>query len=101
MEPLLSTRWVELELVKLWPLAQLILIMYRLCIIISIVIFILKTHFGIFVGVIVPALRGKDYGKTRMRFPDYTETLSGLQYKVTIEQPLLIFFVYQYNTLLF
>ncbi|RWR80154.1 peptidyl-prolyl cis-trans isomerase FKBP19, chloroplastic [Cinnamomum micranthum f. kanehirae] len=29
----------------------------------------------------VPALRGKDYGKTKMRFPDYTETKSGLQYK--------------------
>jgi FKBP-type peptidyl-prolyl cis-trans isomerase len=30
----------------------------------------------------VPALRGKDYGKTKMRYPDYTETESGLQYKV-------------------
>ncbi|XP_073295232.1 peptidyl-prolyl cis-trans isomerase FKBP19, chloroplastic isoform X1 [Primulina huaijiensis] len=29
----------------------------------------------------VPALRGKDYGKTKMRYPDYTETNSGLQYK--------------------
>ncbi|KAK4265163.1 hypothetical protein QN277_026249 [Acacia crassicarpa] len=29
----------------------------------------------------MPALRGKDYGKTKMRFPDYTETESGLQYK--------------------
>ncbi|RVW78042.1 Peptidyl-prolyl cis-trans isomerase FKBP19, chloroplastic [Vitis vinifera] len=29
----------------------------------------------------MPALRGKDYGKTKMRFPDYTETASGLQYK--------------------
>ncbi|OEL22460.1 Peptidyl-prolyl cis-trans isomerase FKBP19, chloroplastic [Dichanthelium oligosanthes] len=29
----------------------------------------------------VPALRGKDYGKTKMRYPDYTETESGLQYK--------------------
>ncbi|KAL0385262.1 UNVERIFIED_CONTAM: Peptidyl-prolyl cis-trans isomerase FKBP19, chloroplastic [Sesamum radiatum] len=29
----------------------------------------------------MPALRGKDYGKTKMRFPDYTETNSGLQYK--------------------
>ncbi|KAH7683346.1 Peptidyl-prolyl cis-trans isomerase Fpr3/Fpr4-like protein [Dioscorea alata] len=29
----------------------------------------------------VPALRGKDYGKTKMKFPDYTETQSGLQYK--------------------
>ncbi|XXG41843.1 hypothetical protein AAC387_Pa01g2221 [Persea americana] len=29
----------------------------------------------------MPALRGKDYGKTKMRFPDYTETKSGLQYK--------------------
>ena len=35
------------------------------------------------VVLIVPALRGKDYGKTKMRFPDYTETASGLQYKVT------------------
>nr|GMD75723.1 peptidyl-prolyl cis-trans isomerase FKBP19, chloroplastic [Ipomoea batatas] len=29
----------------------------------------------------MPALRGKDYGKSKMRFPDYTETNSGLQYK--------------------
>ncbi|GKU92926.1 hypothetical protein SLEP1_g6581 [Rubroshorea leprosula] len=29
----------------------------------------------------MPALRGKDYGKTKMKFPDYTETESGLQYK--------------------
>uniref|UniRef100_A0A1D1YSX3 Peptidyl-prolyl cis-trans isomerase FKBP19, chloroplastic n=1 Tax=Anthurium amnicola TaxID=1678845 RepID=A0A1D1YSX3_9ARAE len=29
----------------------------------------------------MPALRGKDYGKTKMRFPDYTETASGLQFK--------------------
>ncbi|KAE9454743.1 hypothetical protein C3L33_13293, partial [Rhododendron williamsianum] len=29
----------------------------------------------------VPAIRGKDYGKTKMRYPDYTETESGLQYK--------------------
>nr|GLL43993.1 peptidyl-prolyl cis-trans isomerase FKBP19, chloroplastic [Ipomoea trifida] len=34
----------------------------------------------------VPALRGKDYGKSKMRFPDYTETNSGLQYKVTFCQ---------------
>lgn len=33
-------------------------------------------------GITVPALRGKDYGKTKMRYPDYTETESGLQYKV-------------------
>lgn len=32
----------------------------------------------------VPALRGKDYGKTKMRYPDYMETQSGLQYKVII-----------------
>ena len=31
----------------------------------------------------MPALRGKDYGKTKMKYPDYTETESGLQYKVT------------------
>ncbi|XP_020218963.1 peptidyl-prolyl cis-trans isomerase FKBP19, chloroplastic isoform X3 [Cajanus cajan] len=31
----------------------------------------------------MPALRGKDYGKTKMRYPDYTETESGLQYKNT------------------
>ncbi|CAK9164918.1 unnamed protein product [Ilex paraguariensis] len=31
----------------------------------------------------MPALRGKDYGKTKMRYPDYVETKSGLQYKVT------------------
>ncbi|CAI9093094.1 OLC1v1028509C1 [Oldenlandia corymbosa var. corymbosa] len=29
----------------------------------------------------MPALRGKDYGKTKMRYPDYVETNSGLQYK--------------------
>ncbi|KAK3021122.1 hypothetical protein RJ639_045506 [Escallonia herrerae] len=29
----------------------------------------------------MPALKGKDYGKTKMRYPDYTETRSGLQYK--------------------
>ncbi|KAH9658471.1 peptidyl-prolyl cis-trans isomerase FKBP19 [Citrus sinensis] len=29
----------------------------------------------------MPALRGKDYGKTKMRYPDYIETESGLQYK--------------------
>lgn len=29
----------------------------------------------------MPALRGKDYGKTKMRYPDFTETKSGLQYK--------------------
>ncbi|RZC24093.1 Peptidyl-prolyl cis-trans isomerase FKBP19, chloroplastic [Glycine soja] len=29
----------------------------------------------------MPALRGKDYGKTKMRYPDYAETKSGLQYK--------------------
>jgi hypothetical protein len=30
----------------------------------------------------VPALRGKDYGKTRMNYPDYVQSQSGLQYKV-------------------
>ena len=35
----------------------------------------------------VPAIRGKDYGKTKMRYPDYTETESGLQFKV-IDCPL-------------
>ncbi|CAN8299613.1 unnamed protein product [Cochlearia groenlandica] len=29
----------------------------------------------------MPAIRGKDYGKTKMKYPDYTETQSGLQYK--------------------
>ncbi|KAI3410873.1 Peptidylprolyl isomerase [Psidium guajava] len=29
----------------------------------------------------MPAIRGKDYGKTKMRYPDYVETDSGLQYK--------------------
>ncbi|CAI5516557.1 unnamed protein product [Closterium sp. Naga37s-1] len=29
----------------------------------------------------VPALRGKDYGKSRMKYADYTETDSGLQFK--------------------
>lgn len=42
------------------------------------------TSFALFFcsNVIVPALRGKDYGKTKMSYPDYTETQSGLQYKV-------------------
>eukprot|EP00897_Mesotaenium_endlicherianum_P004115 jgi/Mesen1/3731/ME000203S02820 len=30
----------------------------------------------------MPALKGKDYGKSKMHYPDYTETPSGLQYKV-------------------
>jgi hypothetical protein len=34
------------------------------------------------ITILVPALRGKDYGKTKMSYPDYTETESGLQYKV-------------------
>ncbi|EFJ05865.1 hypothetical protein SELMODRAFT_450892 [Selaginella moellendorffii] len=29
----------------------------------------------------MPALRGKDYGKTKMRYPDFKETSSGLQFK--------------------
>eukprot|EP00850_Spirogloea_muscicola_P023816 SM000391S15181 [mRNA] locus=s391:16643:18587:+ [translate_table: standard] len=29
----------------------------------------------------MPALKGKDYGKTAMTYPDYTLTPSGLQYK--------------------
>ncbi|KAL2927549.1 Peptidyl-prolyl cis-trans isomerase FKBP19 chloroplastic, partial [Bienertia sinuspersici] len=29
----------------------------------------------------MPAIRGKDYGKTKMRYPDYTETETGLQFK--------------------
>lgn len=29
----------------------------------------------------MPALRGKDYGKPKMRYPDYTLTESGLQFK--------------------
>ncbi|KAL4570062.1 hypothetical protein LXL04_025712 [Taraxacum kok-saghyz] len=29
----------------------------------------------------MPALKGKDYGKTKMKYPDYEETSSGLQYK--------------------
>ncbi|XP_021680484.2 peptidyl-prolyl cis-trans isomerase FKBP19, chloroplastic isoform X2 [Hevea brasiliensis] len=29
----------------------------------------------------MPAIRGKDYGKSKMRYPDYTETDSGLQFK--------------------
>jgi hypothetical protein len=29
----------------------------------------------------MPALRGKDYGKTKMRYADYVQTDSGLQYK--------------------
>nr|GFC30513.1 peptidyl-prolyl cis-trans isomerase FKBP19, chloroplastic isoform X2 [Tanacetum cinerariifolium] len=30
----------------------------------------------------MPALKGKDYGKSKMKYPDYEETSSGLQYKV-------------------
>ncbi|KAJ9549449.1 hypothetical protein OSB04_021992 [Centaurea solstitialis] len=29
----------------------------------------------------MPALKGKDYGKTKMKYPDYAQTSSGLQYK--------------------
>ncbi|KAK1408736.1 hypothetical protein QVD17_40751 [Tagetes erecta] len=29
----------------------------------------------------MPALKGKDYGKSKMKYPDYAETSSGLQYK--------------------
>ncbi|XP_071703730.1 peptidyl-prolyl cis-trans isomerase FKBP19, chloroplastic isoform X2 [Rutidosis leptorrhynchoides] len=29
----------------------------------------------------MPALKGKDYGKSKMKYPDYEETSSGLQYK--------------------
>ncbi|MCL7036365.1 hypothetical protein MKW94_027831 [Papaver nudicaule] len=29
----------------------------------------------------MPALRGKDYGKSKMNYPDYVQTESGLQYK--------------------
>ncbi|CAM6092442.1 unnamed protein product [Calypogeia fissa] len=29
----------------------------------------------------MPALRGKDYGKSKMSYPDYVQTESGLQYK--------------------
>ena len=36
-----------------------------------------------FVGLIVSVLGGKDHGKMKMWFPDYTETTPGLQYKVT------------------
>ncbi|KAK7816256.1 peptidyl-prolyl cis-trans isomerase fkbp19 [Quercus suber] len=33
------------------------------------------------VGMLAAGFWGKDYGKTKMRYPDYTETESGLQYK--------------------
>ncbi|XP_050223959.1 peptidyl-prolyl cis-trans isomerase FKBP19, chloroplastic isoform X2 [Mercurialis annua] len=29
----------------------------------------------------MPAIRGKDYGKSKMSYPDYTQTQSGFQYK--------------------
>ncbi|ONM04432.1 Peptidyl-prolyl cis-trans isomerase [Zea mays] len=41
----------------------------------------LVTRSYLVIEISVPALRGKDYGKTKMRYPDYTETESGLQYK--------------------
>lgn len=38
--------------------------------------------------VVVPAIRGKDYGKSAMRAgPDYITTDSGLQYKVSMCSP--------------
>lgn len=40
-------------------------------------------HENYIIKIAVPALRGKDYGKTKMKYPDYTQTESGLQYKVT------------------
>lgn len=50
------------------------------------VLLLFLTLFVAFVNVLellsVPALRGKDYGKSKMSYPDYTETESGLQYKV-------------------
>lgn len=39
----------------------------------------------------VPALRGKDYGKSKMRYPDFTVTESGLQYKVKKEMLIYLF----------
>ncbi|KAJ9678529.1 hypothetical protein PVL29_020652 [Vitis rotundifolia] len=39
------------------------------------------TYFGMFIGLIVSVLEGKDYGKMKTWFPDYTETTPGLQYK--------------------
>ena len=59
------------------------------CVIVEIIdiasFFFLKPHsfLGILLAFTVPALKGKDYGKTKMKYPDYTETQSGLQYKVT------------------
>ena len=49
---------------------------------IRIVIMLFVSHLCMFGMSTVPALRGKDYGKTKMKYPDYTETESGLQYKV-------------------
>jgi hypothetical protein len=43
----------------------------------------------IHVAISVPALRGKDYGKSKMRYPDYTETESGLQYKVPASESIV------------
>lgn len=52
----------------------------------------------------VPALRGKDYGKTKMRYPDYNETQSGLQYKVTNTiayiTSSIVFFMYRLHWIL-
>lgn len=48
-------------------------------------LFILRAYW-LLSGHTVPALRGKDYGKTKMRYPDYIETESGLQYKVTCQK---------------
>lgn len=48
-------------------------------------------------GSTVPALRGKDYGKSKMRYPDYVETESGLQYKVIYYKDLAIYAGAQYT----
>lgn len=42
----------------------------------------------------VPALRGKDYGKTKMKYSDYTETESGLQYKVTHYEVIIKYYIF-------
>lgn len=40
----------------------------------------------------MPALKGKDYGKSKMKYPDYAETSSGLQYKVVSERMVTVSF---------
>lgn len=46
----------------------------------------------------MPALRGKDYGKTKMRYPDYKETDSGLQFKVVVGKCSLFIHIHNFHS---